>query len=50
MADKKFKIVLNGFIEIRNYSKLEPNNLWVDQERKWYWYDNLMYSTYNEKK
>ena len=56
---KKVKTVYNAFIEILNESNGKPNNLWFDQERKFYkkfmqeWLSNndiLIYSTYNEGK
>ena len=57
LKDKKCEIVLNVFIEIVDESSRKPNNLRVDQGRKFFnklmqeWLDNkdfLMYSTHNE--
>ena len=47
--DKKVKTVRNGFIEIINKSKHQPNKLWSDQKLL---DDNdiLMYSAHNEGK
>ena len=59
LKDKKFKTVLNAFIEIVNESNCKPNHFWVDHGRQFYnklmqeWLDNndiLMYSTHNEGK
>ena len=33
---KKFKTVLNAFIEIVNESNRKPNKLYIDQEREFY--------------
>ena len=59
LKDKKAKTVANGYIEIGNKSKRQPNKLQADQRRKCYnyymhkWLDNkdiLMYLTHNEVK
>ena len=34
--DKKYKAVLNAFIEIVNESNPKPNKLWIDQGREFY--------------
>ena len=59
LKDKNGKTVLNAFTEKVNESNCKPNNLWVDQGRKFYnklmqeWLDQndiLMYPTHNEGK
>ena len=60
LKDKKGKTVLNAFIEIINAFNRKPNELWVDQGRKFYnnfmqeWLGHndflIMYSTQNEDK
>ena len=56
---KKYKTLLNAFIEIINEFNCKPNKLWVDQGIKFYnkliqeWLDNnnvLINSTHNESK
>ena len=58
LKDKKAKTVIHGFVEVVNKSKRKPDELWVDQENKFYdssmqkWLDNndiLMYSTQKVK-
>ena len=58
LKDKKAKTVIHGFVEVVNKSKRKPDELWVDQEKKFYdssmqkWLDNndiLMYSTQKVK-
>ena len=59
LINKKSKTSLHAFIETVHESNCKPNELWVDQGRKFYnklmqeWLDNnniLMYSTHNEGK
>ena len=58
LKDKKAKTVIHGFVEVVNKSKRKPDELRVDQEKKFYnssmqkWLDNndiLMYSTQKVK-
>ena len=57
LKDKRSKTVLNGFIEMLNKCRRQPNKLWFDQEREFYNSpmqilsddnDILMYSPRNE--
>ena len=55
LKNKKSEIVLNGFIEIVNKYKCQPNKSWLDQARYFYnspmqkWLDDILrYSTRNE--
>ena len=59
LKDKKYKTVINAFIETVNESTRKPNRLWVDHGRNFYkklmeeWLNNidiLMYSTHKEDK
>ena len=36
LKDKKGKAILNAFIEIVNESNCKPNELWINQGRKFY--------------
>ena len=46
LNDKKFKTILNSFIEILAKFKCKPNKLWVDQGR--FFYNTFMQKTVKE--